>query len=651
MKNPLLLLIPLSFSALQGETLITDFNDNTAGPLGAFNAGEGQAGGIGWLNGDVWANSGTIDVIADDLAAPIATNYAVTQNGTAQSAQGDFAGGRQTTREVETPLSGTIWISYLLNQPSLASRGGITFNQNSAGPANPRIVATGTEVRLGLGPTLQAAGAGADLLTLGETALILARLTIDNAGGAETLDVWINPDVSGEASSLPAPDTTLSEETPALDPGITRVGIQSYSTDNLGGIIDSLRLSDDDNAFEVVTRDTLIVVDDPNLSISTANPLSGTTLTTEDDPITVDIALENTGASNNLTIDNTTAITGDDASSYSMLTTLPLDIPPGGSSMLQIQLDPTGSARLSSASLALSTNDVSTPTFTIPLEARILEPGGNQLLNGNFESDPTSPINWNSSGNTILAEGIAPGSTFSASLAPGENLSQEVSAEPDWFVECFFQSPDTFDRAFNILIHGPGGNINLRFQGTAEGADQTWNLFDNVTQNDAWGAAIALPPVQPGATYQLRIIGRAWDGIAPTYDLELSAPNSVGVAASVTGLGRFQTQIPTGPPNLVRFSTEFGASPGFVVDDVIFKNGTPLPSGAPEISSLVFDPSAQTSTLTFSTLLGVLYSLEASNDLENWGELDDFSGTGPDQVYIENGVTSPRRFYRLRIVE
>jgi len=651
MKKRSFPLIALAVTQLNAGTVIADFNDNTEGPLGGFEVGTGQGGGTGWLSGDVWANTGTISVISGDLTAPASTGYSVTQDPIPQSVQGTFASGRQSTRAVETPLTGTVWFSYLLNQPTANSRGGITFNQNGSSPGNPRIVAVGTEIRIALS-TLQAPGDGAvGLLTLEETALILGRLTIDNAGGAETLEIWINPDVTGDPTTLPAPDTSLTEETVSLDPGLTRIGVQSYSSDGLGGIVDSLRVSDAANAFEVVTGNAVIVLDDPNLAASPVNPFSGTVLTTDAAAATADIIIENTGASNTLTISDTTAITGDDAASYAILTPLPLNIAAGASDTIQIQLDPAGSSRISSATLTLVSNDSSTSEFTIPLEARILEAGGNQLINGDFEADPSSPVNWLNTGNTSITEGIAPGSTFSASLAPLENLRQAVFAEPDWYLECFFQAPDTFDRAFNVLVNAPLGNINLRFQGTSEGAEQTWNLFDQATLNDAWGEAIALPAVQPGATYQLRIIGHAWDGIAPTYDVELSAPNSLALAGKVTGLNRFQGSIPSGPPTQIRFSTEFGAAPGFVVDDVTFANGAPAPSGAPEITSIVHDPVAQTTTLNMSTQEGVEYSLEGADDLQGWLEIEGFTGTGPTREFVENGVTSPRRFYRLLILD
>lgn len=258
---PLLFFATFSTNPLGAAVVYADFNDNTLGALGSFSAGAGQGGGSGFLGGDVWANTGTISVIAGDLSAPAGTNYALTQGGTAQSTQGTFTGGRQTTRATATTMgtASGVWFSFLLNQPTNNSRGGITFNQNAAAPANLRIVATGTDLRIGLGATLQPPGGGATL-TLATDTLVLGQLLID-AGGDETLNLWVNPDVSGGIAGLGAADASLTEQAAAVDGGINRVGVQSYSSDNQGGIVDALVVSDaaDPNqAFADVTGVTVI---------------------------------------------------------------------------------------------------------------------------------------------------------------------------------------------------------------------------------------------------------------------------------------------------------------------------------------------------------------------------------------------------------
>ncbi len=636
-------------SPLSAGIVIADFNDLTPSPLGDSSPGNGQEGGFGWLQNDSWANTNTITVVANDLTAPASTGYGVSQSENPQSIQGSNIGGSQCTRALDTPLQGTIWFSFLLNQPTDASRGGITFNQNSLAPANPRIVATGSEVRLALA-TLQGAGQGADRLTAGETALILGRLTIDDTGLEDSLEVWINPDLSGGETSLPTPDTTIMEELPTLDGGITRIGVQSYSADSQGGILDSLRLSDRASAFSDVTRDVELILDDPNLTLNQANPFADLSLTSADAPVIVDLTLNNTGTTQDLIIADTTAISGPDTASYTLLTALPITIAPGASANLRIQLDPAGSPRATSALLAIVSNDSGGGTPTVALDTTIASADGNLLLNGDFEADQAVALNW-TTGSVSITEGIAPGSNFSASLDFLAFLNQDVAGEADWTLECFFQAPDTPERAFNVLVDAPSGNINIRFQGTANGAAQTWNAFDNNLVGDNWGEGLGLPAVQPGAVYRLVITGTDWGLDTATYDLGLSAPNSSAITNTLPGLVRFQNSIPTAPPIRVRFSSEFGNGPGFVVDDVRFFNGEAPPSGPPVISNFSFHPETGAVSFDYSAQIGTNYSIESSPDLVDWTEISQATATATTETFTESGVAANVRFYRVTIPE
>ena len=237
------------------DLVVADFNDNLGGPLG------NQAGGIGWAVGSSWENpSGTFDVVAGDLTAPGSTNYGVSQSGTEQSVQGGTLGiGFQTNRDVADALSGAVWFSFLLNQPDLDSRGGISFNNLGEAAANPRVIMVGDELRLGL-VTTQGVGGGYTISSaeFQEDMLILGRLQIDPTG-MELLEVWVNPDVAGGIAGLGAADNTLMQDAMSLDAGITRIGLQSYTGASLsmGGIIDSLRISDRDSIFFDVTTTSI----------------------------------------------------------------------------------------------------------------------------------------------------------------------------------------------------------------------------------------------------------------------------------------------------------------------------------------------------------------------------------------------------------
>jgi len=100
-------------------------------------------------------------------------------------------------------------------------------------------------------------------MSLATDAFILGQLII-NSTGDETLSVWINPDVSGGIAGLGIADTSLTENANLLNSGISRVGLQSYSSDTQGGIVDALILSDDANADQAFADVTGVLVPEPS---------------------------------------------------------------------------------------------------------------------------------------------------------------------------------------------------------------------------------------------------------------------------------------------------------------------------------------------------------------------------------------------------
>lgn len=229
---------------LRATLVMADFNDLTAG------VAQGQGGGTGFSSN--YANTGTINVIGGDLTPDASTHYCIVTTGTPQSLQGRWSSGRQLNRNLTNPLvagGGTVWFSYLLNQPLAESRGGIGFNQGGFSPGNPRIVSVGDELRIGLGGTLQPAGGGVAMGGLGQTHLVVGRLIVDPTAGAETIDVWINPDVAAGSTNLGAPDNSLSVNDAGLSAnGVTSLAFSSYDTSTTanfdGGILDNVILSD-----------------------------------------------------------------------------------------------------------------------------------------------------------------------------------------------------------------------------------------------------------------------------------------------------------------------------------------------------------------------------------------------------------------------
>ena len=401
-----------------------------------------------------------------------------------------------------------------------------------------------------------------------------------------------------------------------------------------------------------VTAETIdvVVLDDPNILVSGSNPFDGLAPGPDPDPITVDLVVENTGVANDLIIEDTSAFSGISAGNFSIITPLPVTIAPGANSIIQLGFDDLDSFGVFGASLTIDSNDVSNPSLVIPVSVTVPSAGGNLLGNHDFEESDTSIPKWDAPGGIPVeaVSGITPGSTVAAQITSLGYLGQSVAGEGDWYMDFFFQVPDTTTRAFNLILNaGAGTSLNLRYRGASEFGENIWNVF---TDGDSWGEPLALPNVLPNETYFMRIVGKGWDGATPSYDLLLSDPGSTLLTNKLEGVTRFRGPNPVSGPISAQFSAEFGSSIGFTVDDASFVNGEapPLLGEAPlAITDLVYDPGALTATITWNAIPGTDYYIYASSDLVNWLELDDSTAASTEETFTETNVPAGARFYRV----
>jgi hypothetical protein len=238
----LAMLFALPTLACAGLVQVT-FNDLSAGSI----AGQ-SVGGTG-LAGS-WDGGANVMAIAGDLVAPASTNFALTQSGTAQSARGDIGSITNSIAgaDIATPLTGTVWFSFLVN-PVVGARGGLDINSadnaTSSSGAPMRIIAVENQLRLITSSTNDVAAS----VTFGQTSLVLGRIDIAAGAAAETLSVWVNPDVE----NLDAADFVLNTVN-FITTDIFRLGVESYrSGGTVGGVVDLITLSDRDSAYEDVT--------------------------------------------------------------------------------------------------------------------------------------------------------------------------------------------------------------------------------------------------------------------------------------------------------------------------------------------------------------------------------------------------------------
>ncbi len=207
----------------------------------------GQFGGIGFETSDDWGDTKTIMVESGDLTAPAETHYALTQTSPSQCIQGVYDPGRQSTRGLAEALTGTVWFSFLIQQPTSNSVAGIGMNQNGYSVKAPFIVATGNDIRISLGSGSQDVYIN-DVLEYEQTALILGKIEIDTGpAGQDYTSVWVNPDVQNPGT----PDSSITGYNYLSS--ITRVAVISYANDAEGGLLDMLVLSDDEDAYADVT--------------------------------------------------------------------------------------------------------------------------------------------------------------------------------------------------------------------------------------------------------------------------------------------------------------------------------------------------------------------------------------------------------------
>jgi len=278
--------------------VIADYNDLSLGEQ------RYQYGGTGFSSTDDWDGTGWIDVISGDLTAPAGTGYALTQSGPGQSILGNYSAGRQNTRALDSALTGgNVWFSFLAQNQTDNSRGGISFNQSDFGPGSPRVQTLGTDLYVN-GSTV-----ATGVFTVGQTALVLGRINVSD-GGNDTWDIWVDPDVSGGPGGLGTP-TATKVDNHITSAGITRLGNISYSSSG-GAKVDMIYLSDGASGFADVTGVTPVpqpggLIAQESFNSEPVGPFDGTadqnwTLGSSDEQIVADKSLSYSGG--DVTIDD-----------------------------------------------------------------------------------------------------------------------------------------------------------------------------------------------------------------------------------------------------------------------------------------------------------------------------------------------------------
>lgn len=239
--------------------IVVDFNDLTAGGI------NGQAGGTGFSGS--WNGSAGGTVAAGNLTSAL---YPLTQTGTAQRYQSVNATGlRQNFRTVASSPTGEVWFSLLAQVDEAANRAGFSLNAPTGTPFDN----TGTVYAYLTGTTLNysfgsgTAGTVTSANTLGSTALIVGRMNIVGGGGADSITLWINPDLVANPNIFDYTPVYSSSSVDFLDT-ISTLGVVAARSLTSGpsgaGQVDNIRFSDGNgNAAQAYLDVTGAVIPEP----------------------------------------------------------------------------------------------------------------------------------------------------------------------------------------------------------------------------------------------------------------------------------------------------------------------------------------------------------------------------------------------------
>ena len=235
--------------------VVANFNDLDLGVV------TGQDGGTGWSSSYTEENAGsggTINVVSGDLVAPASTNYGLTQDGDGQHLARLSGGASSVERSIQTDLNGDVWFSFLA-QVDAGGRAGINIDGHGNIFDN-RFLLRDQGATLDFfvdGNPNDLSNFSPSTASTNDVQLIVGKLSL--ATGNDTLEWWVNPDVSlGEAGLSSSADMSYLLNDRDFDEDDGTAGIQLWSLHVYsGGHIDNLVLSDEADGFlDVTTRIT-----------------------------------------------------------------------------------------------------------------------------------------------------------------------------------------------------------------------------------------------------------------------------------------------------------------------------------------------------------------------------------------------------------
>ena len=327
----------------------------------------------------------------------------------------------------------------------------------------------------------------------------------DSAAG--TVSVYVDLDASSVADALVA-----VTETARWNNGQGSFAIGGLRPDNTAelwdGAIDNVFVYNEalsEEEIDALRTDLVgMEISDPRIVISRDKPLFGmirTGIVPEAEKRS--ITIRNTGEDNDLNITEI-AITGDDASAYS-LTNEPFALAPGEEKIIEITLTTDGVAGDYVASLEIQSDDSDNPTVTIELDTTIeLIPPATLLAFYTFD-DPNDP--------------------FADSSGNGYDLAQGNGVEPSWGADIGFKGSGAHDFTGGTLL-------------------SPIDINPGQLPDMSWGAWVRTNNTDPGLRKVMGHDNGGWDRT-----LGLDSRNGQFRYTSFTGFGRPVVGDLPGPAN------------------------------------------------------------------------------------------------------
>ncbi|MCP5532618.1 MAG: hypothetical protein H7A49_12620 [Akkermansiaceae bacterium] len=216
------------------------------------------------------------------------------------------------------------------------------------------------------------------------------------------------------------------------------------------------------------------------------------------------------------------------APSVTLGTTLPVTVPAGQTASVIVTFDPDTLGAPDTVALAqldLSSDDPALAAVAYPLTATKVS-DANLVPNGDFETDSSGgvfPLGWGVTGTPTEIASFIPGEGSAVSLAPGQELSQDIFPTG-------FDGLSNFQADFAFRFSQEDQVHRLRVEG-ANGLDRlTLRLIANTAADDSidafnagvWATAVGGLSLDVDTTYFVRVIGHDWGAAGAGYTVGFS---------------------------------------------------------------------------------------------------------------------------------